>query len=485
MRQPILLLALTWVSTLLVISSVQAIPHPDFSTVVSPVQDDQTVAVAVNDDGTKAYVVGRIFEPGHGFGVPTTDLSGQNDAFLAYFVKHGNQFDLVRFAYFGGVPGDQDRAKAALVGPNQNVYITGALGSLPNLPAGLSTSKQPQGATDAFVAVFNPDATGPIGFAFAGGELGDIALGIAINPVNKDIYICGSTTSPQFLDPNNPSPGGGDHTCGICGSNDTNNGEGFIARFDAALHLLGWTYVKDQNEARYTWAQGIAIGPKGDVYVTGSRGTLTGNSDAFIAQYPADLGPRTGFWSMGFGNANADLPAETARGIAVNSQENVYITGEANSSIQPVNALPGSAFPGPFVYEQDKDANVLFLTSLGIGTATGYGEGLRVDPTGTIIVSGRVAGQSLLLNKVTPAPSKKPLPDSPGFVAAIRPDHVNFFSTYLAGNCTGKQDATATAIDLFGQIYVAGYTPCSDFPPPSAKGFGGGVKAFFSRLSNH
>jgi len=399
------------------------------------------------------------------------------------------------FTYFGGAS-DQDRAKAVAVGPHDHVYIVGALGGLDpgfisTLPATIDVPRY-EGKVDGFIAVFSSDLRYLKWFNLIGGEFSDIALGIAIAP-NGDFYVCGSTTSYP-LEYRGLQVWTKTRHCVGCGSRE-NNGSGFIARYNSNGRLLAWRYVEDP-QGEYTWAQGIAVG-NGCVYVTGARKNPKGpqNFDAFLACYSLSLGAQRTFKSIGGPeDENPNLPADTPRGIAVDAKGNVFISGESMStdvdiSPSPTNALPGTHFPGPFVYEQDQAGQVILFTSLA-DSGGGDAKGLRINSDRTIFVSGRVMKNKLVEKngfKTIDSGMAGTVPEHPTFAAEIqtKPKLDLIFSTYLSGFCPGKQDGTGLAIDNSDHLYLVGYTPCSNFPPPPSTGFGNGAEVFLSRIHYH
>ena len=116
---------------------------------------------------------------------------------------------------------------------------------------------------------------------------------------------------------------------------------------------------------------GIAVDSEHSVYVTGwseshtASGT-TGDRDAVIAKFDL-LG--TLQWQRTLGGTAAD----EGRGIAVDSSDNIYITGKVSTA--------------GFIAKYDKSGSIQWQHSLSGGTTTGYS--VAVDSSDNVYVCGR------------------------------------------------------------------------------------------------
>jgi hypothetical protein len=183
--------------------------------------------------------------------------------------------------------------------------------------------------------------------------------------------------------------------------------------------LLGGSGV-DQGSA-------VAIDPGGSVYVAGltsspgfaSLRPYGGNGDAFIAKFnPLLSGSASLLYFTYLGGSLAD----SAGGIAIDSDGNAYVAGSTVSSDFPV-------------------VGAVFQPVYGGGNADAFVT--KLDPTGASIV----------------------------------------YSSFLGGSNT--ESGNGIAVDSIGSAYVTGQTCSLDFPltNPEQAGSGGNCDAFISKIS--
>ena len=126
------------------------------------------------------------------------------------------------------------------------------------------------------------------------------------------------------------------------------------------------------------------------------------------------------------------------------------------------------------------DPTLEFSTYLG-GSSNDYAQGIAVDSSGNIIVTGNTLSTNF--------PTRNPYQGSivgnnDVFVSKLRADgQTLLFSTYLGGN--SNDYARDIAVDSYGDIIVAGYTYSTNFPTedPYQQLHGGGYDVFVSKLS--
>ena len=203
-----------------------------------------------------------------------------------------------------------------------NVYVTGyfygsSSTSYPgvNFGGGLLKSK---GSGDIFIASFNTSGTHRWSKSF--GDLSsDYGYGVAVDP-SGNVYLTGyfySSTSTSYK--------GVDFGGGVLKSKGY--GDSFIASFTpGGTHR--WS--KNWGSSSYDYGYGIAAGPKGNVYITGSAssganfggGTLKNNGgyDIYVASYTSGGVHR---WSRAHGDASSDY----GRKIAVDPYGDVVVAG--------------------------------------------------------------------------------------------------------------------------------------------------------------
>ena len=231
--------------------------------------------------------------------------------------------------------------------------------------------------------------------------------------------------------------------------------------------LIYSTYI---GGSKSDFGEVVAIDSKGAVYIGG---------DTYSADFPTKKpfhakrkGTRAVFitkikrtgkkmvYSTYLGGAGLDY----ARGIAVDSQGNVYIAGWTSSSDFPIKKA--------FQSEKNGEGGDLFVTKLGpkgntliystyIGGSTS--EQLRdiaVNKQGSVYVAGYTESFDY--------PMKNPIKGNKdgyrdGFVTKFHPKgNKLIYSTYLGGEDTDR--INAVAVDERGSAYVVGQSASSDFP---------------------
>ena len=164
-----------------------------------------------------------------------------------------------------------------------------------------------------------------IGFSsYLGGvaseELPRVALAL-----DGGVYMVGTTSSADLR-----VGGGGASDAALAGDTDA-----FLARLTAAGRLAFVTYIGGGGADR---AGGVAVGPAGEVWVSGqttsadfpaAEGALSGPADAFAARVDPASGAVA--WSTYIGGGGIEAGA----GIAVDADGRVYVTGTTNSDDFP------------------------------------------------------------------------------------------------------------------------------------------------------
>lgn len=369
------------------------------------------------------------------------------------------------------------------IGPDNNIYLVGSTGSAdfplpPSPPADLPVQSTlgASGATNVFIAVINPNPpTGSSQLVYAtylGGSGTDDAAGIAVHTAldqlttGFDVFVAGSTTSPDFPTSQDPFQTGpplqpGNH--------------GFVARVNVGnttSSLRYSTYLAGTNDAGNATDKvtGLAIDAAGNAYVTGNTTSTNPISDGFPANpngyqktsnspgnpqfFASEInttysGKPSMIYSTYFGGSNPAQATANGGGIAVDptpSNVNMYITGETNMLPKGLNG--GAGFP-LFNAQQsclDEPGNTCTLP----------------NPTNT-----------------------------DAFVAKINPNQFGsnpIYSTYIGGS--GTDAGLAIAVDTSGNAYVTGSTDsagnfgcnCSGFQ--SNPGSPGATNGFIAKLGN-
>jgi hypothetical protein len=178
-----------------------------------------------------------------------------------------------------------------------------------------------------------------------------------------------------------------------------------------------------------TYGYGIATDSSQNIYVTGATQTFGGEDyDVFLQKYDSSCNL---VYTLQWGGSGDDIP----RGIAVDSEDNVYVAGTTNS-------FSSNGQTQIFLLKYDREGELRFSVTWG-GIWNDYGAGVAVDPSGNVYVVGTASSYS-------PAASQVVLLkyDSKGTLLSQR----------TWGGGTLNSYGTGVAIDDAGYIYVTGYT---------------------------
>jgi hypothetical protein len=179
--------------------------------------------------------------------------------------------------------------------------------------------------------------------------------------------------------------------------------------------------------------------------------------------------------------------------IAVDSQGNVYVTGQTGSTDFPTkNAFNSTYGSGGFLAFVTKlnpaasgDASLIWSTYLGGNEGQGeFGNGIAVDLRGNVYVTGVSRASDFPTTNNALSRTLSGLSDA--FVTKLNATGNSLlYSTYLGGSSSGDF-GRGIAVDLRGNIYVTGDTSSSDFPTKNAftSNFGGGpIDSFVTKLN--
>ena len=194
-----------------------------------------------------------------------------------------------------------------------------------------------------------------------------------------------------------------------------------------------------------------------------------GSNNAFVAEL--DPTGSTLFFSSYLGGNNGD----TANGIAVDANSNVYLVGTTFSGNFPVpsafqptcagNCTDGDAFVTEFA---QGGGSLIFSSFLG-GTGFEQGNGIALSPQGLVYVVGWTSSTDF--PTAGNAHQTANAGSNDAFLSEIIPPETGgaqlLYSTYLGGN--SDDVATAIAMDSTGNAYMVGFTWSANFPTVAAE----------------
>jgi len=337
----------------------------------------EDVGLGIATDGAgNAYVTGLTYSSDFAASATTTSFQaaygGAGDAFVAKVNTNlagtVGPASLLYSSYLGGAELDQGNGVA--VDQSGNMYVAG-LANSSTLTVTPSTARPYAGLGDAFVAKFNPAASGVASldyFTYLGGSLADSAFGIAVDS-NGDAYVTGSTVSKDFPTTAGvfqPAYGGG-------------NADAFVTELGpTGATMVYSTFLGGTNT---DIGYGIGVDSGGSAYVAGQTCSLDfplsnpeqsapgGNCDAFVSKVTIQTGIALNPAGLVFAPQSLGTTSTSQSVTLTNGENPVTITNIAVQGTDPgdfkeTNTCGNSLAPG-----QTCAISVTFTPS-AIGTRT-------------------------------------------------------------------------------------------------------------------
>jgi hypothetical protein len=269
-----------------------------------------------------------------------------------------------------------------------------------------------------------------------------------------------------------------------------------IANYDSSRPLIidpvfVYSTLLNGGDGEEGWA--IAADHEGNVYVVGDTNsdqfplskkplqrTHGGSTDVFIAKLSAD-GSKL-LYSTYLGGSGADV----GYGIALDPEDNIYITGDTNSTDFPVTKTMQQTLAGEsdvFVAKLSADGSKLLYSTYVGGHNGERGNAIAVDSSGSAYVTGYTHSKDF--PTVNPVQAAFAGGNADAFVLKLDPSGTALiYSTYLGGGNDRPDIGTAIAVDSAGNAYVTGYTNSRDFPTVNPiQPFVGPTDVFVAKLN--
>jgi RHS repeat-associated protein len=305
------------------------------------IPDTAITAIALDSTGD-SFVAGDATTgfPATSGAYQTTVASGVANAYAAEINSSGSAFDYS--TAIGGSGGEE--AFGVAVNSSGDAVIAGSTNSTnyPTTSGAYQTSwGAPSGGHTGFVTTFNSSGSS-LGFStYLGGTSGhDHAWGVAEDS-SGNIYVAGATVSTDF-----PTTTGAYQT-----ANPSAGSIAFVTSFSSTGSVNYSTYYGGSPYgSEYSEAFAIAADTSGDAYITGTVGYsglplvnapepqyLAGGHGYDLTAFIATIAPGGGslLYSTYLGGTGGD---DAGFGIAVDANQEMYVTGQTNSTDFPTTS---------------------------------------------------------------------------------------------------------------------------------------------------
>ncbi|MCU1238012.1 MAG: hypothetical protein JWP63_5979 [Candidatus Solibacter sp.] len=328
-----------------------------------------------------------------------TQPPSANIGFVTKVAAAGDK--LLFSTYLGGDA--NDRVDALALDAAGSIYVTGYATSA-NLPVVTAFQPKIAGSNDALVAKFQAPDYRIAYCSFLGGPGADDPYGIAVDAAGS-AYVTGYTVSPNLA------------TTGVYQTKYASGGDTFIAKVTPSGNALAFfTYLGGSGDDR---VQAIALDASGNPIVAGSTTSknfpvtagavqkdLKGNTDVFVAKVSANGAQVLYATYLGGTQSQGSAYLEEARGVAVDPQGNIVITGITNStdfpSVRAIQSFSGAVDSFLTVLNPAGD-KIVYSTPIG-GAKDDIAHAVAVDSTGAAYVAGHTLSADFpMKNALRPA----------------------------------------------------------------------------------
>ena len=398
---------------------------------------------------------------------------------------------------------DPSRIRLRLTGTDARVDGDGNLeaGLIQKRPVAYQTADS--GARIAVESRYRKNADGSYGFALGKYDRNRelvidpvLSYSIYLNGGSQDIaqtigtdrtgflYVAGTTYSTDLGVKNSIYP------------KNTGGSDIFVAKIDpkaaSGKQILFYTYF---GGASNETLGGMAIGPNGDIYLTGTtrsgdmptvnpaQSALMGASDAFVIWINTSR-------KLGYSSYLGGTKDETGVGITINAKEQIFVTGGTESSdfpltgaFQKTNAGRQDVFVAKFDPALSEAATRVYSTYLG-GGGWDLGRGIALAADGTVWVAGGSYSSDFPKKGTAYQPSYQSGGDA--FLAHIdisKGSNGLLYTTFLGGG--QLEEARNVLVDAGGRVIVSGFTTSVNFPVTDdamQTKYAGGTDAFVTIL---
>jgi catechol 2,3-dioxygenase-like lactoylglutathione lyase family enzyme len=352
--------------------------------------------------GIAADRLGGIYMAGLTFGDLGSSNAGIDDAWVAKYDNSGNQLWTKQLGTSEG-----DRAYNMNTDSAGNIYLTGTTKGI--------LGKNSAGDWDAWIAKYDNNGN-QLWIQQLGSATTDDSRSTAIDNAGNT-YLTGSTWG------------------NLAGSN-AGKWDAWIAQYDSSGNQI-WAKQIGTPEEDHGYA--IAVDNQGNAYLAGyTQGNLfaanAGNWDAWIAKYDRNGNQ---IWAQQLGTPSEDQ----AKGIATDSQGNIYLTGWTEGAMSSESQGSFDAWMAKY----DPNGNQLWIQQLGSASSEGALD-LSIDSEDRIHLTGNTWGDLANTNAG----------NNDAWVAEYNSDGNLLWKQQLGS--AGGDLAFGVAVGEPGKLYIGGWT---------------------------
>lgn len=440
-----------------------------YSTYLGGTDHDSSNSIAVDASGN-AYVTGGTRSTDFPTMTPVqAALMGVGDAFITKLNAEGSA--LAYSTYLGGSIDSFDNGTSApdsgqgiAVDASGNAYVTGSAGAT-DFPTTAGAFQTTMGgsqdfAGDAFVTKMSSTGTALVYSTYLGGLHGDQGNAIAVN-AGGNAFVTGMTQSPDFP------------TLNPIRATDSSDydADAFVTKLNVeGSGLVYSTYIGAQNSDR---GSDIAVDSLNRATITGTTSSIFfpivnppvqekagGSTDAFVTSLNA-AGSAIFYSSLLGGSGN-----EAGNGIAIDANNNVYLTGSTTSiTTNPFTSPFPTSNPfqatrkgqgDAFVSKIDINANGFsiggHLTGSVNGVTVNLGgsrrESTTTDSNGNYIFRNLAAGRTYTVTPIGD-PFGSMLPQSRTFNNLSQNETADFVQAYkIIGRVTDRDNNRLAGVTI-------------------------------------
>ncbi len=325
------------------------------------------------DSSGNVYITGSFGSTISFDGVTTLTTTGSSDTWLAKYNLAGN-FLWARRS--GGITADLGHGVAT--DSAGNVYVAGSFSGIATF--GALTPVVSTGGNDAFLVKYN--SAGTEQWVKTGGSSGADQANSVVTDVSGNVFITGKSAKAT--------------TFGSFSLPDHGNDDVFVVKYSSA-GVEQWFYQPTGNSNDS--GNGIAVDNGGNILITGYYGntlvvgstTLArggGGSDTFVLKLSTSGVPT---WARRGVSPNSD----SGNAIAIDVQNNVYISGRFSNSISFGSfSLTSLGNNDIFVAGYNPNGTEIWAKS-GSGAGSDIGNGLATDNFSNLYATGQYSSASL------------------------------------------------------------------------------------------